>query len=427
MPGRLITRASRRLGPRTFPISCEGGVSFMKIPKVMALAVLAAFLGVLATGGLQAQTKEPITLGMIQPLSGPIAAAGSYITNGAKIAVERINAKGGVLGRPLELIIEDNKSDPAETRNAAEKLIVRDKVPVVIGAWGSSMTLAMMPLAAQHGVPLLVETSSSGKITDPKTPGQKVVSRISPTSELEAVGAGALIPKLGMKKIGYLAVNTDWGRGAVTAFGEAFKKNGAAIEAVEYVGQADTDFYPQLTKFKAAGVDSVVITDDAPKAAKMLQQMKELGLNAKVLVTGGSAWPDSIVQLAGAPAVEGAMFINFYNPYDYAMAGDPEASRAYVEEWKKRGLPWIGVVEGMRGFDAVNLVTKALETSGDPTPAKVLDAVRHVEMKGLYGLIKFDKNGQSYSNIILTQVKNGKYAVVGVTPSAKLWNAAAAK
>jgi branched-chain amino acid transport system substrate-binding protein len=133
------------------------------------------------------------------------------------------------------------------------------------------------------------------------------------------------------------------------------------------------------------------------------------------------------VQLGGAPAVEGAMFINFYNPYDYAMAGDPEASRAYVEEWKKRGFPWIGVVEGMRGFDAVNVVAKALETAGDPTAAKVLDAVRHVEMKGLYGLIKFDKNGQSYSNIILTQVKNGKYAVVGVTPSAKLWNAAAAK
>jgi len=371
--------------------------------------------------------QEPLKVGLIQPLSGPIAAAGSYITNGAKIALDRVNAKGGVKGRKLELIIEDNKSDPAETRNAAEKLIVRDKVPVLIGAWGSSMTLAMMPLAAQHGVGIVVETSSSVKITDPKTPGAKVVSRISPTSELEAVGVESLLPQLGMKKVGYIAVNTDWGRGAVVAFGDVLKKQGATVDLVEYVGQADTDFYSQLTKFKAAGVDSVLITDDAPKAAKMLQQMKELGLNAKVLITGGSAWPDSMVQLGGAAAVEGAMFINFYNPYDHAMSGDPEASRAYVEEWKKRGFPWIGVVEGMRGFDAVNLVAKALETSGDPTPAKVLDAVRHVEMKGLYGLIKFDKNGQSYSNIILTQVKNGKYAVVGMTPSAKLWNAAAAK
>ncbi|HEX6775409.1 MAG TPA: penicillin-binding protein activator [Methylomirabilota bacterium] len=399
----------------------------MKISRVITLAVLAAFAGVVATGALQAQTKEPIKVGMIQPLSGPIAAAGSYITNGAKIAVERINAKGGVLGRPLELIIEDNKSDPAETRNAAEKLIVRDKVPVIIGAWGSSMTLAMMPLAAQHGIPLVVETSSSSKITDPKTPGQKVVSRISPTSELEAVGAGALIPSLGMKKIGYLAVNTDWGRGAVAAFGEAFKKNGATIEAVEYVGQADTDFYAQLTKFKAAGVDSVVITDDAPKAAKMLQQMKELGLNVKVLVTGGSAWPDSIVQLAGAKAAEGAMFINFYNPYDPAMAGDAEASKVYVEEWKKKGLPWIGVVEGMRGFDAVYVVAKAIEMAKEPTAPKIMTALKTLESRGLYGLNKFDQNGQSYCNIIVTQVKDGKYSVVAITPSSKLWEMSAAK
>ena len=393
----------------------------------MAFALTTVALAAFALGLGQAQPKDPIKVGVIQPLSGLIAAAGSYIVNGARIAVERVNARGGVAGRPLELIIEDNKSDPAETRNAAEKLIVRDKVPVIIGAWGSSMTLAMMPLSAQHGVPLVVETSSSVKITDPKTPGARIVSRISPTSELEALGVDQLLPQLGMKKVGYLAVNTDWGRGAVVAFGDVLKKHGAKIELVEYVGQADTDFYSQLTKFKAANVDSVLITDDAPKTAKMLQQMKELGLNAKVLVTGGSAWPDSIVQLAGAKAAEGAMFVTFYNPYDYAMAGDGDASRAYVEEWKKRGLPWIGVVEGMRGFDAVNVVAKALETAGEPTAAKVHDALRRLEMKGLYGVVKFDKNGQSYCNIILTQVRDGKYAVVGVTPSVKLWDVAATK
>jgi branched-chain amino acid transport system substrate-binding protein len=396
--------------------------------KRAALAVLAIVaIAAAGAGSAGAQGKEPIKIGLIQPLSGPIAAAGSYITNGARIATDRINARGGVLGRPLELVIEDNKSDPAETRNAAEKLIVRDKVPVIIGAWGSSMTLAMMPLAAQHGVPIVVETSSSIKITDPKTPGQKVVSRISPTSELEAKGFAAVLPTLGMKKVGYIAVNTDWGRGAVTAFGEVLKKAGATVDLVEYVGQADTDFYPQLTKFKAGGVDTVIITDDAPKTAKMLQQMKELGLNARVLVTGGSAWPDSIVQLAGAKAAEGAMFITFYNPYDFAMAGDPEGSKAFVEEWKKRNLPWIGVVEGMRGFDGVNVVARALEIAREPTPAKVQAALRGLEMKGLYGLVKFDQNGQSYCNIILTQVKDGKYAVVAVTPSTKLWELAATK
>ena len=96
------------------------------------------------------------------------------------------------------------------------------------------------------------------------------------------------------------------------------------------------------------------------------------------------------------------MFINFYNPYDYAMAGDPEASKAYVEEWKKRNLPWIGVVEGMRGFDAVNVVAKAIEAAKEPTAPKIMAALKTLEMRGLYGLNKFDQNGQSYCNIIVT-------------------------
>jgi len=133
------------------------------------------------------------------------------------------------------------------------------------------------------------------------------------------------------------------------------------------------------------------------------------------------------VQLAGAKAAEGAMFINFYNPYDYAMAGDPEASRAYVEEWKKRNLPWIGVVEGMRGFDAVNVVAKAIEAAKEPTAPKIMAALKTLEMRGLYGLNKFDQNGQSYPNIIVSQVKDGKYGVVAMTPSSKLWEMSAAK
>jgi branched-chain amino acid transport system substrate-binding protein len=371
----------------------------------------------LGVGAVDAQQKQPIRVGVIQPLSGPIAAAGSYIANGAKIAADKINAKGGVLGRPIELIIEDNKSDPAETRNAAEKLLVRDKVPVLMGAWGSSMTLAAMPLLTKYGVPMLVETSSSIKITDPKTPGAEWVSRISPSSEIEAMGVAPIIPKLGMKRVGYIAVNTDWGRGAVTAFGDPIKKSGGNIEAVEYVGQADTDFYSQLTKFKAAGLDSVIVTDDAPKLAKMLVQMRDLGYRPKVMSTGGSSFPDGLIQIAGGPEpVNGSYHIMLWNPYDHKVAGDPELSKYFVDEWKKRNLPWIGVVEGMRGFDGIHVIAKAIENAGEPEPKKIHQAMRKLDMKGLYGRIKFDKNGQSYCNILLTQVQDGKIVTVAVTP-----------
>ena len=109
-------------------------------------AVLATLVAaVLLAASVLVEAQAPVKIGVIQPLSGPVAASGNYVRMGAEIARDWINAKGGVNGRKLELVIEDNKSDPKEAASAAEKLIVRDKVPAIMGAWGSSMTLAAMP------------------------------------------------------------------------------------------------------------------------------------------------------------------------------------------------------------------------------------------------------------------------------------------
>ena len=113
---------------------------------------------VLAAGVTTAAAQESIKVGVIQPLTGAFAASGNYVANGAKIGADEINAKGGVLGKKLELVIEDNKSNPTEAAAVAEKLIVRDKVPVMMGAWGSGFTLAIMPKLMEYKVPMLVET-----------------------------------------------------------------------------------------------------------------------------------------------------------------------------------------------------------------------------------------------------------------------------
>ncbi len=120
----------------------------------------------LLSAGLAAQAAaQTIKIGVNEPLTGPFAASGTYVVNGAKIAADEINAKGGVLGKKIELVIEDNKSNPTEAAAVAEKLITADKVPVMMGAWGSSLTLAVMPKLMEYKVPMVVETSSSGKIT----------------------------------------------------------------------------------------------------------------------------------------------------------------------------------------------------------------------------------------------------------------------
>ena len=185
-----------------------------------ALAVLGATL-LAAT----ASAQDTIKIGVTQPLTGAFAASGNYVAQGAKIAEEQINKAGGVLGKKIQLIVEDNKSNPTEAVGTAEKLIVRDKVPVMMGAWSSTLTLAVMPKLEEYKVPMLVETSSSGKIT---VSGNPYIFRISPTSEMEAKAFAPLFKKMDIKKADFLATNNDFGLGASKEFSEMAKKEGVA-------------------------------------------------------------------------------------------------------------------------------------------------------------------------------------------------------
>ncbi|HEY7649712.1 MAG TPA: ABC transporter substrate-binding protein, partial [Methylomirabilota bacterium] len=176
-------------------------LKFRSVIALLTLLTAAAFVTAVV-----AETSAPVKIGVIQPLSGPVAASGNYVRMGAEIGRDWLNAKGGVLGRKIELVIEDNKSDPKEAASAAEKLIVRDKVPAIMGAWGSSMTLAAMPKLEEYGVPMVVETSSAAVITKRGNPW---IFRISPPSEMEALGLERYVDKLGVKRADFLAVNTD--------------------------------------------------------------------------------------------------------------------------------------------------------------------------------------------------------------------------
>lgn len=372
--------------------------------------VVAAALGATAASA-PAQQGEPIKIGVIQPLSGPVAASGNYIRMGAEIARDWVNARGGVLGRQIQLVIEDNKSDPKEAASAAEKLIVRDKVPAIMGAWGSSMTLAAMPKVEEYGVPLVVETSSAASIT---RRGNPWIFRISPPSEMEALGLQKYLPALGIKKADFLAVNTDWGRGAVTAFGEVLKKHGVAVGTVEYMDQAAVDMNAQLTKIKASGGDTMFITTGPEQMTLVLKQAQEQRIERRIISTGGGGIPDQIVKGAG-PAAENSYHILFFMPWFPDAMPDPKLARAFLEEWKKRGLPPEGPTEGFRGHDGVMTIVEAIKIGGKAEPKAIRDALWKVSITGVNGPIKFVKDGpagkesgQSAPSIFLVQVKDGK-------------------
>src|SRR5712671_7484502 len=215
-------------------------IVFVRIIFGTLTALLSAFAG----------AQDVIKIGVTQPLTGAFAASGNYVTQGARIAEDQINAAGGVLGRKIQLIVEDNKSNPTEAVATAEKLIGKDKVPVMMGAWSSTLTLAVMPKLMEYGVPMLVETSSSGKIT---TSGNPWIFRISPTSEMEAKAFAGNVKALGIKKADFLATNNDFGLGASKEFSEMLKAQGVKIGVVETMDPKATDFSAQLAKITGSG------------------------------------------------------------------------------------------------------------------------------------------------------------------------------
>ena len=378
--------------------------------KAGLTAALAAALAL----GFADTSNAQIKIGVIQPLTGAAAASGNYVMNGAKIAVEEINARGGVLGQKIEIVVEDNKSNPTEAAAAAEKLIVRDKVPVIMGAWGSSFTLAVMPKLMEYKVPMLVETSSSGKIT---TSGNPYVFRISPPSSVEADAFAPKVGSLGIKKVDFLVVNNDWGRGAAEDFGKMFKSKGIQVGLSETMDQAAQDISAQLNKIKNSDADTLIITTAVEQLTNVFKQAAALGLKRRIITTGGSQNPDQLIEQAGA-AANGTMHLATFAPWAPESTPFPDLTRTFLDAWKKAGHQFAGSTESYRGYDGIRTIAAAIEKAGKAEPEAIKNAFWQVEINGMNGPIKFRKvgpegreSGQSIPNVYLVRIEDGKVVV----------------
>jgi len=354
---------------------------------------------------------EPVKIGVVYPLTGPIAAAGSYQKAGVEIARDKINSEGGILGKPFTLYVEDGANDPAQSVSAAEKLVTREKVDAMIAAWGSSPTLAVSAsVTKKYGVPHVVDTASSVKVTlqDGKRPNPWLF-RISATSRMEAEGLEKyLVSKMGFTKVACLSVNNDWGRGAAEEFGKVVKRTGGSVVTTEIINADATDFLTQLTKIKSSEANSIIITTDQAQVSLILKQYKQLGMTQKVLTTGGGIVPEGLILLSGPEAAEGVNIITFFAPWFPEMTKIPKEAKWFAEEYLKRGNAAKGFGECFRGYDGMKAIKAALETAKTTDKEKVREAFQKVDIWGLSGRIKFDEFGQSSPTILIVQVKNGK-------------------
>jgi branched-chain amino acid transport system substrate-binding protein len=316
-----------------------------------------------------------------------------------------------VLGKKLQLIIEDNKSNPTEAVATAEKLINSDKVPVLMGAWSSTLTLAVMPKLEEYKVPMVVETSSSGKIT---TSGNPYIFRISPTSEMEAKAFLPLFKTLGIKKADFLATNNDFGLGASKEFSGAARQSGVEVGVMETMDPKATDFSAQLAKIKASGSDTLFVTTAVEQITLILKQAKDQQLSQRIITTGGSNSPDQLIAQAG-DAANGSYHLVFFTPWFPEAVKNPEIAKKFVALWNEKKHNVGGLTEGFRGWDGLNVIAEAIKAAGKAEPEAISKALWDVKVKGINGDISFIKQGpagkesaQNVPSVYLVKIDGGK-------------------
>lgn len=376
------------------------------VNKNIGRAVLAA--GVMMAVA-PAWAQAPIKIGLVEPTTGPAAYDGQSVVNGARLAESEINAAGGVLGRKIELVLQDGKADPAESLNAAEKLMDRDKVKVLIGAWASSATLAIMPLAQRYEVPLIVETSTAEKITEAGNPW---VFRIASNSKIDADALKPyLVKKLGFKKVAFMAANNDFGRAVVNNWQRVLGPEGGTVVATEYHKPGETNFSPTLTKIKNSGADTIVITSDVTTASNIVKQSAELGMTGlnRVITSGNPA--EAIIKLVGPEASEGMLVQNYWVPYA-PPPGQEATSAKFVEAYKKQYPDRIADKYAVSGYDAVRLAAGAIAAAGSDNTTKIRDALRTIKLPGLQGVIVFDQQQQARPFQSVSRVEKGTPVIV---------------
>jgi len=368
-------------------------------------------LGSLLTAGIAAsvpaQAQDTVKIGMVEPLTGSVAYNGKSVVEGAKLAVEEMNAAGGILGKKIELIIEDGQCTPANSVNATEKLVQKDKVAAIVGAFCSSATAAIMPVAQKYKIPLITGVSSQASLTEQ---GNPYFFRAAETDALMARAfAKILANDLKLSKVAYIGVNDDWGRGGVAEFSRDLSELGVKTVLTEYFDHGTTDFFTLLTKLRAAKPDGVFVAAETQDGSILVKQIREMGLDAKVFGVGSWATAD-FINLAGK-AAEG-----IHAAVPYASSMESPRNQTFVKNYEAK----YGVKPGKygaAGYNALNITAQAIARAGG-TDAEAIRAAlfktRYVAPNGVY---QFTNKGQAYGfDAVLVRVEGGMPKVIASTP-----------
>ena len=366
---------------------------------ILLLGVAAALFS-----GCDKKTGDTILIGEYASLTGKEATFGISSHEGTVMAIEELNAAGGVLGKKLQLLSEDNQSKAGETVTVVNKLISKDGVVAVLGEVASSRSLEAAPVCQQNKIPMISPSSTNPKVTET---GDYIfrVCFIDPFQG--TVMANFASKTLKAKNVAvFTDVKSDYSKGLAQYFKEGFVKAGGQIVAeLDYNG-GDKDFKGQLTAIKSKNPDAVFVPGYYTDAALICIQAKQLGL--AVPFFGGDGWESSKLTEIGKEAVEGTCFSTHYAP----DAGSPKG-QAFVDAYKKRWAGKLPDAMAALGYDSAIILADAIKRAGGTDGGAVRAALAVTkDFDAVTGKITINAQRDATKSAVILQVKDGGFKYV---------------
>ena len=377
---------------------------FKKTKRILSGLVALSMMALLTTGCGNTNSNE-IKIGANLEMTGNTATFGQSATNGAKLAIKQVNAKGGVLGKQITLVVADNKSDTAEAANAMQKLATQDKVIASIAPIASSSVMAAAQVNESAKILGISPTASNPNVTvDPET--GKVRDYLFRATFIDpfqgAVMANFAKNTLKAQKAAvYIENSSDYAKGLGKFFKETFVQNGGNIVSDEAYLAKDTDFKATLTKIKASNPDVIFVPGYYQEVGMIIKQAREIGITVPIL--GADGWDSAkLPEIAGAEALNNTFFSNHYSPDD----NSPEIKN-FVEAYKAE-YGQVPDAFAALSYDATMMIIEAIKRAGVEDSVKVKDELAKTkEYQGVSGSITLDEKHNAVKGVVIIEMKNG--------------------
>lgn len=369
---------------------------------MISLAPSRRFFAIVLLLGLATQTpaQELIKVGEYASLTGGSASFGQSSHKGTALAIEEINAAGGVLGKKLQLITEDDQSLAGQPATVVQKLIAQDHVVAILGEVASSKSREAAPICQQNRIPMISPASTNPKVTEVGD----YIFRVCFIDPFQGTVMAKFALSRGWKKVALLTdVKQDYSVGLAEFFVKYFKEHGGEIVREQKYSSGDKDFKPQLTSLKAAQPDAVFVPGYYAEVALIGKQARLLGL--KVPLLGGDGWiGDSLLKVAGS-SLDGS----FISSHFFAEDQNPVV-QGFVKKFRAKYNTETPDDMAALGYDSAMILAEAMKRAGTTESQKLRDAIAATkDHHGITGHITLDENRNAAKPAVILTIANGAF------------------